>query len=189
MDTISAEEAGRALQQIESSRRAMRDAIRANRGHLHLWMWGLIWIAMAVIMQNGGKFGEPLLNWLGIGGVIASIGIGFLQGQRVRGRMDGRFLGAVVSLLVFGYAIWPMLLGVHGNHPKALLAYSALVIMQIYILAGLWFDICLLWTGILVTVFLLAGLWFFAPIFYLWFAIFGGGTLIGTGFYLRYVLR
>jgi hypothetical protein len=61
--------------------------------------------------------------------------------------------------------------------------------MQIYILAGLWFDICLLWTGILVTVFLLAGLWFFAPIFYWLFAIFGGGTLIGTGFYLRYVLR
>jgi hypothetical protein len=189
MNSISAEEAGKALQQIEASRQAMRAAIRANRGHLHLWMWGLIWVAMAVIMQNGGKFGEPLLNWLGIGGVIGSFVIGFWQGRRVRSGIDGRFVGAVISLLVFGYAVWPALLGVHGDHPKALLTYSALVIMQIYILAGLWFDICLLWTGILVTIFLLAGLLLFAPIFYWLFAIFGGGTLIGTGFYLRYVLR
>ena len=188
MNSISAEEAAKALQQIEASRQAMRAAIRANRGHLHLWMWGLIWIIMGVVMQYAGRSGVPVLNWLGIAGMAGSVGIALWQGRRVRSGIDGRFVGAVISLLVFGYMIWPMLLGVHGG-PKALMAYSALVIMQIYILAGLWFDICLLWTGILVTVFLLAGLWFFAPIFYWLFAIFGGGTLIGTGFYLRYVLR
>jgi len=130
----------------------------------------------------------PIVNWLCGGGVIASVVIGMRQGRRVRSPIDKRFIGAVVTLLLFSYIVWPSLLGVPDDL-KVLLAYSAIIFMQIYILGGLWFDNCLLWTGILITVFLLASLWLFHPLFYILFAIFGGGTLIATGFYMRFLWR
>jgi hypothetical protein len=39
------------------------------------------------------------------------------------------------------------------------------------------------------TAFILVGLFCFAAIFWWWIAIFGGGTLIVSGFYIRYFWR
>ena len=44
----SKEEAAAALAAISQSQAALRSAFRAHRGHYYLWLWGLVWIAMAL---------------------------------------------------------------------------------------------------------------------------------------------
>jgi hypothetical protein len=61
--------------------------------------------------------------------------------------------------------------------------------MQVYVVAGLWTDSYLLWVGVLVSVLVILGLFCFPGIFWLWMAVFGGGTLIASGFYVRHFWR
>ena len=72
------------------------------------------------------------------------------------------------------------------NQEVSLRFPSSLVAMQAYVVAGLWIDSYLLWLGIAVTVLILLGLFLFPAVFWLWMAIFGGGSLIATGFYVRH---
>ena len=72
---LTSEEATRALAAIQTSREAMRSAVRAHRGHYHLWLWGVIWIAMALLAEFRGQGGIHLFPWLcaaGFGGSPAS---------------------------------------------------------------------------------------------------------------------
>ena len=57
---ISPEEAARALGDIEASRAAMRTAIRTLRGHYQLWLWGGIWVVMALLVEFRGMPGLRL---------------------------------------------------------------------------------------------------------------------------------
>ena len=90
----------------------------------------------------------------------------------------------LTAVLVFA-VICPLVLGL-PHDSKAIFAYISLVFMLCYIVAGIWFDIYLFRLGIAVTVLILVGLFCFPTYFWWWIAVFGGGTLIGTGFYVRY---
>jgi hypothetical protein len=184
---LSPEEAARALAAIETSRATMRSAIRAYRGHAHLWLWGIIWIAMAMLAQFHGPAGIRLFPWLVGAGIALSMVLGSVQGNRVRAPVDKRFLGVLAAVLVFA-AIVPVVLRAPANN-QAIFAYCGLVAMLCYVIAGLWFDTYLLWLGLVITALILVGLFCFPAIFWWWIAIFGGGTLIVTGFYIRYFWR
>ncbi len=72
---------------------------------------------------------------------------------------------------------------------ERLFTYIGLIVAQIYIVSGIWFDSYLTWLGALLAVLLMVGFVFFLPIFWIWVAIFGGGSLILGGFYVRYFWR
>jgi hypothetical protein len=184
---ISPEEAARALADIEASRAAMRTTIRTHRGHYQLWWWGGIWVVMALLGQFYGMRGLRLFPWIAGIGLVPSIAVGYAQGQQVRLPVDKRFFGVVVAIIVYA-VIWPFVLGWPAN-PKLDFAYTTLMCMFFYVLAGILFDLYLLWVGLLTTALILAGLFLFPAIFWLWFAVFAGGTLIGTGFYVRFFWR
>jgi hypothetical protein len=61
--------------------------------------------------------------------------------------------------------------------------------MLCYVIAGIWFDLYLLWLGLIIAALILVGLFVFSAFFWLWIAVFGGGTLILTGVYVRYFWR
>ncbi len=184
---ITSEEAARALAAIQTSREAMRSSIRARRGHYHLWLWGGIWIAMAMLVQFHGLAGTRLLPWLCAAGVIGSAVLGFIQGSQIRMPVDRRFLALLAAVVLFS-ALWPIVLRAPASS-EVIFAYAGLVVMLCYVIAGIWFDTYLLWLGLVMTVLLLLGLFFFSSIFWWWVAIFGGGPLIATGFYIRYFWR
>jgi hypothetical protein len=184
---LSPEEAARALAAIQTSRDAMRSAIRAHRGHYYLWIWGSIWTGMALIAEFRGQAGVHLFPWLCAAGVVGSLVLGFIQGSQIRMPVDKRFLGVLATVIVFS-AIWPMVLRAQPSD-QAIFAYLGLVTMLCYVITGIWFDTYLLWLGLLMTVLILVGLFCFAAFFWWWIAIFGGGTLIVTGFYIRYFWR
>ncbi len=187
---ITPEEAGRALREVESSRAAFRRAIRAHRGHFHLWLWGGIWIAMSLLVHFQGRTGLRLLPWLVIPGFLGSTAIGFLQNRQIKVPIDRRFLAALVCLVVFGL-LWPLLCGGFTGPlgDERSFAYFALLVMQIYVLAGIWFDNYLLAIGLGVSALILIGLLVFPSIFWIWFAVFCGGPVVLSGFFVRYLWR
>lgn len=185
---LTKEEAAAALAAISRSREASRQAFRAHHGHYHLWLWGLIWIAMAMAAHFGGAAGMQRFSpWLCLGGGAVSFLIGWLQSGEVRAPTDRRFIGVLIVLVFFSLLWIPILRPVPTV--ERLFAYLSLICAQAYIIAGIWFDSYLAWLGLILAVLLLTGFFFFLPIFWIWVAIFGGGSLILGGFYVRYFWR
>jgi hypothetical protein len=169
----------------------MRQAIRAHCGHWYLWLWGAIWLAIALLGHFLGTGALPFINGLALIGIVASILIGFAQSGQIRAPLDRRFLTVLGTLIVFGYFVWPIVLGSPHRSDAfiRLSAYYALVPMQAYILAGIWFDSYLLWIGAMISCSILLGLFVFSAIFWLWFGAFAAIPLILSGFYVRYFMR
>jgi hypothetical protein len=190
MNSISPDDAQRALRAIDDSREAMRRAVRAHRGHLHLWLWGAIWIAMALTVHFYGESATRFFPFMVLPGAIASAAIGIYQSREIRMAIDKRFLAALGCLLAFGL-LWPFVLGIGGG-PSAdirIFAFFALLVMQLYVLAGIWLDNYLLAIGLGVSALILIGLFVFPESFWLWFAICCGGPVVLSGFIVRYWWR
>ena len=168
----------------------MRQVIRAHRGHFYLWVWGAVWIAMALLVHFRGQRGFAFFPWLIFPAVLLSAAVGIFQSRQIRTPLDKRFLGALASVLAFGF-LWPVVLGGFGHPPNDIrsFAFVCLLVMQIYVLAGIWFDNYLLIIGLLVSALIVIGLCFFPGIFWIWFAIFCGGPIFLSGFLVRYGWR
>ncbi len=187
---LSPAEADRALREVEDSRAAMRRAIRAHRGHAYLWLWGAVWIAMALLVQFLGRRGYDFFPYLIFPAMLLSFAIGVFQSRQIRTPIDKRFLGAVAAILGFGI-LWPVVLNGSGHPPNDIgnFAFICLLVMQIYVLSGIWFDNYLLFIGLLVSALIVIGVLFFAHIFWIWFAVFCGGPVFLSGFVVRYLWR
>lgn len=190
-EQLSHTQAAQMLDSINQSRTAMRTAIRAYCGHWYLWLWGLIWLGMALLGQLLGNRAMPFMNGLCLIGLASSFLIGFIQSGQIRAPLDRRFLATLGALILFGYFVWPIVLGSPHRSDAfiRLFAYYALVPMQVYVIAGIWFDNCLLWIGALISLSILLGLFFFSAIFWIWFAAFAAIPLLLSGFYVRYFMR
>lgn len=182
--TLSPEEIRQALDQVEVGRRAARLALRRNHGHYHLWIWGTFWVVVPLLFQVSPEFMARYTWAFAVAGAIASTIVGFfVEGAKIRVPLNTRFTTFVILLAAFS-ALWLILLG--SANPKAIYAYFCTIAMFGYIAAGLWFDIYLVWLGLGATALTLIGYYALNPWFWIWMAIAGGGTLIGTGFYVRY---
>jgi hypothetical protein len=184
---LSPQEAAAALAQVDDVRVTMRRIIRAHRGHYHLWIWGAAWVAMPLLAHFKGDYASHHFGWICLVGGVASAWVGFTQSAQIRMPSNLRFLGVLGALLAFG-ALFPFVLHARPE-PKMLYAYTCLIAMQAYVIAGVWTDSYLLWLGVFVTGLVLVGFFFFPGIFWLWMAVFGGGSLIATGFYVRHFWR
>lgn len=175
------------LAEVDTARAAMRHAIRAHRGHYHLWIWGAAWIAMPLTAHFGGDNAGRFFPWIcALGGAFSFI-TGFTQKQQLRRPPNTRLAAVLVTVWLFG------LLALLGLRPsfnvRTIYAYFCLVAMQSYVVAGLWTDSYLLWLGIIITVLLISGLFLPPAFFWIWMAVCGGGSLILSGFYVRHCWR
>jgi len=184
---ISREEAEQALRDIEASRAAMREVVRTHRGHLYLWLWGTVFCAISLTNWLSDERCWRAGNWISAAGIVATILIGWIEGRRIRSKVDKRFLAVCITILVFGYVVFPTLLGA-AHDSKTGYGYSILIWMQIYMVAGIWFRNYWLWIGASATALILAGYAFYPPAFW-GCCILAGLTLIGTGFYVRFGKR
>lgn len=185
---ISKAEAESALAAVKQAQASARAAFRAHHGHLHLWLWGGIWVAMALTAQIAGNPGVRFFPWFSLAGILLSVAIGFLQSGQVRQPMDRRFLSALAALVGFA-ALVPLLFNLGHVTAERMFAYTALVVAECYVVAGLWFDTYMTWLGVILAILILVGLFFFSAIFWIWIALCCGGALVGTGFYVRFFWR
>ena len=182
--SFSPQDAATALAEADRARLAMRHAVRAHRGHVHLWIWGAVWGAMALLAHVRGDGATVHFPWLAAVGIVASLATGFVQRRQVRMPLNARLLLALASVVAFA-AVYPFVLHARIDARNAFV-FIALIVAQCYVVAGLWTDTYLLWTGLLLTALLLIGLFCITAGFWLWIAVFAGGTLLATGFYVRY---
>jgi hypothetical protein len=189
---ISPEEAAAALVDIEASRSAMRRAIMTHRGHLYLWLWGGIWIAMSALNWRYETGALHAIWWLSGGGLVATFVIATIQGRQIRSTIDKRFLGVCAVLLLFGYLVWPFLLGdLHSlafRSYKGSYGYFTVLWMQLYMVAGIWFANFWFWIGLAVSLSVIATL-LFAPALFWGVTLLFGLVLVGSGFYMRHLWR
>jgi hypothetical protein len=186
---ISANDAELALREIALSRDRMHEAIRLHHGHVYLWLWGVI-----TVVNCGGThlFGvaamQPTCTLTNLIGIIASFGIGFWRSRRIRVQPDRRFIAVVAMIMILNLFVIPAIVG-WPQDPRRIFIYVTLIWTQLYVLAGIWFSNYLVWSGVLCIVFGLLGLFVFLNIFWLWCAVTIGGTLLVSGFYVRYFYK
>ena len=68
-------------------------------------------------------------------------------------------------------------------------AFHAMIPMFAFVVMGLWQRNFMVWIGLLITALILVGVFLLEPYFWLWMAVTGGGTLIGTGLVIRFLWR
>ena len=189
---ISPDEAAKALQEIETSREAMRRAIRTHRGHVYLWIWGGAWVAMSLVNWAYDQGALRANFWISGAGLVATLLIGYVQGRQIRSKVDRRFIGVCATLLMFGYFVWPLLLGDLRSYDfhsyKAAYAYFTVLWMQLYTVAGIWFANFWFWIGLAVTALTVATLLLLPALFWA-VTLLLGLVLLGSGFYVRYGWR
>ncbi len=184
--TISKEEAQQALVDIESTMRSTRRAIANGAASPRLILWGFIWI----IGYAGAQFfpAKMGLIWIVLGGVGALLTARIRRPtQTPHGPKIGFFW-----LTLFAYAFfWFFLLfrpdpGVSDLATmNRITAFFATVPMFAYVVGGLWFGRFFTILGLAVTALTMLGFWLLPNWFHLWMAFTGGGSLIGSGLYIR----
>ncbi len=96
---ISPEEAARALREFEASRSPCGARSRPPRPS-HLWLWGIIWIAMSVLNWSYDAVATlDAIWWISVGGVVAIHRIGPVPGPAGPQPVDRRFLAVCAILL------------------------------------------------------------------------------------------
>lgn len=202
---ISKEEAQKSLRQIQTVLKQSRRKFAASATGPILIMWGLIWILgylityaydIEILKPSIWSFyrvtihdAELFFVWtfLTLGGFVATWLICKLK-EPVKSPHDKRFF--FFWLFLFVYAdIWLALLWPWNLYQMS--AFVATLVMFAYVVMGLWFDKFLLWLGLAVTGLIVLGFFLFPsqPAFWLWLATAGGGTLAGTGLYIKICWR
>jgi len=179
---ISPGEAESALADISSTTQRAHRAILAGHGGAQLILWGFLWMigfgANQFLHINQGLVWAPI----GFFGGLISWWIGFRDPRPVLAPEVARLWQFFLALLAFA-AIWAVLL--HPFNHTRFSVYIATVFMFGYVVMGLWFGRLFLWLGVGITASALVGSFLLPQWVNLWMAITGGGTLMGTGFYIR----
>jgi len=185
---VTPEEAQEALAAIQQT------TVKTRRGLAYYAyqqiLWGLLWLVGFLVSQ----FVQPaMLNWIWIAipilGVIGSALMGISQGRRMRVTPDSRlaFISSRVGIFfgsLYGFGIVWFVIFQPLNSLQIALFWITLVMFG-YIVAGAWLRISLLiGIGVGVTVMSLLGYYLLPGYFYLWSAVFAGGTLLGSGIYI-----
>ena len=186
---INNRQAKEALQMIEQTTRNTKKALDFYDTSPWLLLWGGLWIAAYTTCQFYLQYATPILTTMSILGGIGSWGIVWWQNKHGLMKTDSKNpLGRKVfwiwfSLFVY-LSIWLALLSpFNGLQFNATLVTA---IMFAYIVMGLLYETpSLTIIGIFVTVITLLAYYIFPAYYSLTLAIFGGGTLFGTGVYMR----
>lgn len=203
---ISKEDAKDSLEQIETTIEQTRRRIAAGSTGPCLILWGAIWFA-AYMVTYVTYFGEhqswhfQLAERVSIGihvsgvcwlilspiGMIATI---VIMSRKSPTRSAGDWRWFLCWVIWFGYLfLWTAFFGRSNEYQIS--AFAASTAMFMFVMTGLWFDKVLFRLGLAVTV--LIAFCFFKfncqPIFWIWMAVLGGGSLAGTGFYIRRTWR
>ena len=179
---ISPPEALEALEAVRAVQARTRRALSLAGGGQILMIWGVVWLI--------GYLGTHLLSWQTAGrlwavadllGIVATILVVARSAPRSRDPLGPRIGILWISLILFG-GLWIWVAQpTSGAQVGFLLATFA---MFGYVVMGLWLDLVFLVVGLVVTAVATVGYVFLQPVFNLWMAVLGGGTLFGSGLYI-----
>jgi hypothetical protein len=186
---VSREEAAQALSDINRA----SDKVIKRAGYRHgapfFILWGLVWM-----FANGASWFMPEnrgLFWgAGVGlGMVISIAMGVMQSRKLKyepGATDmrvGRSIG-FTSLIMFAFIFCVVWIA----QPESNIQVNAIISILfpfIYMAAGIWAGWRLFAIGLVTAVAIMGGYIWLPEYFEPWMAVFGGGSLIAGGIWLR----
>jgi len=185
---VTPEEAQEALAAIQQTTVKTRRGL-AQYAYQQI-VWGLLWFVGFLVSQ----FVQPaVLNWVWIAvpivGAIGSAIVSISQGRRMRVTPDSRlaFISSRVGIffpILYVFGVMWFVIFQPLNALQIALFWITLVMFS-YVVAGAWLRTPLLiGIGVGVTVMSLLGYYLLPGYFYLWSALFAGGTLLGSGIYI-----
>ena len=189
---IPRSEARESLNQIKDTVERTRKMVAYGGGDVLFIVWGVIW----VLGYSSTHFLPLVTQWIWLALVAPGILISVIVGKRqmpVKSPVDKRITWFWWLLFLY-VGLWVALLSplieVNGPEQSQMFwkHYGALVAtvpMFAYVVTGLWLEHFMIWIGLAVTALTVLGLLLLQPYFFLWMAITGGGTLIGTGLVIR----
>ncbi|MCK5557648.1 MAG: hypothetical protein KAJ01_04685 [Candidatus Hydrogenedentes bacterium] len=197
---VSRDEARETLSQIEDVRQRTKKMVAYAGGDICFIVWGVIWF---VGFLSTHFLGYSRIMWSGIAigsiwfvlvatGIIISI---IVEKRRAAVKSTiGKRIGVFWWLLYAYVYLWIGLLfpfiEVQGRAESVMFwnhfgAIAATIPMFAYVVMGLWLEHFMVWLGLAVTALTILGLFLLQPYFYIWMAVVGGGTLAGTGLFIR----
>jgi hypothetical protein len=186
---VSQEDARESLKAIKATSDHTRKVVASTYASSLLILWGLIWVVAFISVHFYPWRARHIFNTLNAIGIVGTILICSKWPHKVATKTPAsqnifwRLLAFGILLFVFA-SIWLLLLAPF----KAIqcCAFCCTVAMFGSVVLGLWFgSYFMVWLGLIVTGLTLLGYYVFPGYFYLWMSPMGGGTLLGTGIYIR----
>jgi hypothetical protein len=166
-----------------------KKAIASSYANPSLIMWGILWIIAYTITHFYYIYAFYIfMSMAVVGGVGTAVIVGIFRSKapirEVSSQKYGRRVTALWIFLCIYIVVWLFLLtpftGIQCN------AFICTVAMFAYIIMGLWFESrFMIVLGLVVTGATLIGFYHMREYYCLWMAFVGGGTLFGTGMYIR----
>jgi hypothetical protein len=180
---ISRDEAQESLNAIHQVMDQTRKSIARGAAPLHLILWGIIWF---IGFLASHFIHDHIDGWIWIGlvavGTLISAYIGFRFGQKVRTPNNKYVFFIPVAFIIY------CILLIWIADPSSQQQASTLIVvflMSGYVIMGIMIEKAALWVGLITTSLALIG-YFLFPVYYnLWMAFLAGGTLTGSGLYIR----
>ncbi len=188
---VTREEAAQALDAISRANERIAQVKGYHHGAPHFIIWGLVWLAA----NTGSHFmpDQEKLIWpvTLAAGFLLSMATGFLQGRKWgRGaglRETDRRLGARMGLtggVVIAFIVCIVLIAQPESN-REINAMISIVFPFLYMAGGIWAGWRLFAIGLVTAAGIMAGYFWMPGYFSLWMGLFGGGSLIAGGVWLR----
>lgn len=188
---LSPEQASSALNDIAGAQRKVAIFTGYERGAPQFWLWGTIWLVGYSVTQFLPRYAGWAWLALNVLGFAAAAGLAragidpagaTAETARRAKNMQARHV-LYVGLAFFLFIVATFV--VFSPTPAQYGAFPALLVGFAYSVAGIWSGVRWLVAGISLSALTLIGYLYVPQHFMLWMAIFGGGTLIASGFWMK----
>lgn len=180
---VTPTEAREALAAVRTIQVRTRRALSLAGGGEVLMIWGVVWL----VGYLGGYFleGEVAGRLWAVADVLGGIATLVVVLRAERGGRDplGPRIGALWITLI-GFALLWIWVAQPGSGAELGFLLSTFAMFG-YVVMGLWLDLVFLVVGLAVTAIATVAYVWFRTDFNLWMALLGGGTLFGSGLYVR----
>jgi len=191
MDTpmnINDQQAKESLEMIQQTTEKTKKAL-ASHASPWLILWGALWVAAYTTCHFYGEFAGYIFALMGIIGTLGSGILIWLDKTKGPVKTDSKnptdkkilWIWFILSVYV---VIWIFIMSPSSGLQTNVFIITA--VMFAYIIMGVFYEVPLLTIiGIFVTGLSVLAYYLFPAYYCLTIAIFGGGTLLGTGIYIR----
>lgn len=188
--TVTREEAAQALDDISKAGDKIVQLKGYHAGAPHFIIWGLVWLFANTMTQF---LPEQRLAWpIGLGaGFVASTVVGILHSRKhprgTEASRRERWIGsrsAMTSGVMFAF-IFCIVAIARPETDREINAMISIFFPFIYMGSGVWVGWRLFAIGLITAIAIMGGYFFIGDYFPLWMGVFGGGSLIAGGIWLR----
>ena len=190
--SISQQDASAALDVIANADRRVREFKGYREASPFLLLWGAIWFVCNAVTGLAPRLAGRTWQGMLVVGLLSTVALVYRQVRRFqqdnpytateRQQIGRRASMTGMSIMLFFptmFVVLPSLSGMQTN------AFISLFWAFAYMVAGAWLGARLFFTGLVTAVAIVAGYLWFREHFFLWMAVFGGGSLILGGLWLR----